>query len=108
MAEAVWVVLVARVGNGAKSRLAPVLSPAQRGELALAMLGDVLDVCTRSYPTLAVVDTPLARRRAEQAGAVVVDDRGGEMNDAVAGGLRVGERAPRQPSCCGDAAGVRR
>src|SRR5438128_2301449 len=82
----VWAAVVARVGAGAKSRLADVLSAAERSELALAMLGDVLDVCCRGDlgGAIAVVDTVDARSVAALAGAIVVADHGrGDMNAAA-------------------------
>src|SRR5579859_1854319 len=90
----VWVVVVARIGNGAKSRLAAALSPVQRRQLALAMLADVLDVCAQARPgvvagTVAVVDALDARLVVERAGAIAVADPGsGDMNAAVRTGLR--------------------
>jgi 2-phospho-L-lactate guanylyltransferase len=88
----VWTVIVARVGPRAKSRLASALEPDQRRELALAMLADVLDVCLgRESPlagVIAVVDDPAARELAERQGALTVSDDGGDMNAAVALGLR--------------------
>jgi 2-phospho-L-lactate guanylyltransferase len=93
--RAVWVVVVARIGNGAKSRLAGTLSAAQRRQLALAMLSDVLDVCGQAQSrgvidgTVAVVDELDARFVVEQAGALAVADPGaGDMNAAVRAGLR--------------------
>jgi 2-phospho-L-lactate guanylyltransferase len=87
----VWAVVVARVGPRAKSRLAVALEVDQRRQLALAMLADVLDVCTSiSAPlsgVVAVVDDPVARGLAERNGAVVVTDGGGDMNAAVSLGL---------------------
>jgi 2-phospho-L-lactate guanylyltransferase len=98
MAEAgVWVVVVARVANGAKSRLALTLDFEQRRDLALAMLADVLEVCSRARDivsgVVAVVDDSSARLVAEHAGAIVVHDpTPGDMNLAVGLGLRaVGE-----------------
>jgi 2-phospho-L-lactate guanylyltransferase len=93
VADVVWAVIVARVGNGAKSRLAAVLEPAERRRLALAMFSDVLDTCSAASHvltgTLAVVDDAAARRVAELKGAVSVDDPGvGDMNVAVAVGSR--------------------
>ena len=92
VAESVWAVIVARVGNGAKSRLAGALSAAQRRELALAMLADVVEVCVQARGlvagTLAVVDSTEARVAAERGGAIAVTDPGtGDMNAAVAAGL---------------------
>jgi 2-phospho-L-lactate guanylyltransferase len=93
-AESVWAVIVARVGTGAKSRLAGALSATQRRELALAMLADVVDVCVQARGivagTLAVVDSPDARLAVERGGAIAVSDPGtGDMNAAVIAGLRV-------------------
>lgn len=87
-----WVVVVARVGNRAKSRLAAALTAAQRHQLALAMLTDVIEVCAEAggvvAGTLAVVDELDARVVAERGGATVVADPGsGDMNAAVRAGL---------------------
>src|SRR5947207_4617038 len=87
-----WAVIVARVGNGAKSRLAGALDPAQRRQLALAMLGDVVAACRDAASLLdgvvAVVDEPAARWVAAGAGAVVVDDPiPGDMNAAAMRGI---------------------
>jgi 2-phospho-L-lactate/phosphoenolpyruvate guanylyltransferase len=91
--DAVWVIVVARVGEGAKSRLAGALSATQRKMLALAMLSDVVNVCARTpgliAGTLAVVDEPAARSIAVRGGAIAVEDPGtGDMNAAVAAGLQ--------------------
>ena len=93
VAESVWAVVVARVGNGAKTRLAGALSRTQRRQLALAMLADVVDVCVQARGlvagTLAVVDSPDARLAVEHGGAIAVTDPGnGDMNAAVVAGLR--------------------
>jgi 2-phospho-L-lactate/phosphoenolpyruvate guanylyltransferase len=93
MAESVWAVIVARVGIGAKSRLAGALSAAQRRELALAMLADVVDVCVQARGlvagTLAVVDSQDARMAVERGGAIAVTDPGtGDMNAAVVAGVQ--------------------
>ncbi|HEV7662086.1 MAG TPA: 2-phospho-L-lactate guanylyltransferase [Chloroflexota bacterium] len=93
--DAVWAVVVARVGDGAKSRLQDVLTAEQRGTLALAMLADVLAVCAAAPALagiLAVVDTPAARDRAAASGATAVADPAaasgaGAMNAAVATGI---------------------
>jgi 2-phospho-L-lactate guanylyltransferase len=94
MSEAVWAVIVARVGPGAKSRLAPALSFADRHRLALAMLSDVLGVCGSAdaglHGCVAVVDEPAAHALATQAGALTIDDaHPGNMNAAVSAGVLV-------------------
>ncbi|MDQ6671135.1 MAG: 2-phospho-L-lactate guanylyltransferase [Chloroflexota bacterium] len=92
-ADSVWAVIVARVGNGAKSRLAAALSAPQRRALAMAMLADVVDACVQAGGvlggTLAVVDSLDARQTVEGGGAIAVADPGaGDMNAAVVAGLR--------------------
>src|SRR5438105_15906138 len=92
MQDAVWAVVVARVGKGAKSRLASVLEPDERRRLALSMLRDVLEGCARSHDVLdgliAVIDDPTARSLAEGRGAICLDDPApGSMNAAVAAGV---------------------
>lgn len=88
----VWAVVVARLGGGPKSRLASVLDAAERQQLALAMLADVLDACATAglAGSLAVVDTPAAETAARPRGAVVLrepPDGLGGMNAAVAAGI---------------------
>jgi 2-phospho-L-lactate guanylyltransferase len=90
--DSVWIVVVARVGDAAKSRLAGSLSAGQRRRLALAMLGDVIAVCQKAgglvAGTLAVVDEPAARSEALLGGALTIGDAGtGDMNAAVALGV---------------------
>ena len=89
MPNPVWAVVVARVVNGAKSRLAPVLNPAQRRSLALSMLSDVVRVSSQAVDgVIAVVDDP----EAHLPGAIVLEDpRPGDMNAAV----RLGVEAAR-------------
>jgi 2-phospho-L-lactate guanylyltransferase len=88
----VWAVIVARVANGAKSRLASTLDVCQRRELALAMLSDVLEVCARAprlAGVVAVVDELAARRVVERLGAIAVEDaHPRNMNAAVRLGLQ--------------------
>lgn len=87
----VWGVVVARVRNDPKSRLAPVLEYGQRQQLAIAMLADVLRVCTSAAAPLdsavAVTDSPVAASLAESFGALAVPDAGGDMNLAVHVGI---------------------
>jgi 2-phospho-L-lactate guanylyltransferase len=93
----VWAVIVARVANGAKSRLAAALDVNQRRDLALAMLADVVDVCRDARHVLsgvlAVVDEPAAKHAVESAGAIAVEDpHPGDMNAAVRLGLQAVQR----------------
>jgi 2-phospho-L-lactate/phosphoenolpyruvate guanylyltransferase len=92
----VWAVVVARVGHGAKSRLASMLEPDQRHRLAMAMLDDVLSVCTSPSAgfdgVIAVVDDIAAAMLAERRGALAIRDAGGDMNVAAAAGVRAAER----------------
>jgi 2-phospho-L-lactate/phosphoenolpyruvate guanylyltransferase len=95
-ADALWVIIVARVGTGTKSRLAGALSAQQRRDLALAMLADVVEVCVQAQGvvagTLAVVDLPDARLIVERGGAIAVPDPGpGDMNAAIVAGLRAAQ-----------------
>jgi 2-phospho-L-lactate guanylyltransferase len=94
--ERVWAVVVARAGNGAKTRLSAALSPSERRVLAQAMLRDVLDVCLQSTNvlagTIAVVDEA-ARSSALGTRAHIVEDPGaGDMNAAVAAGVEAAQR----------------
>jgi 2-phospho-L-lactate guanylyltransferase len=91
MPEAVWAVVVARVGHGAKSRLADVLDPGQRRDLALAMLADVVGVCAASglAGTVAVVDDTRAATIVRRSGAVaLLDPVANDMNAAARSGVR--------------------
>jgi 2-phospho-L-lactate guanylyltransferase len=91
----VWAVVVSRVGRGAKSRLASVLDPDRRQDLATAMLADVLGVCTSPAAALdgvvAVVDDPGAAMLADRRGALAIPDAGGDMNRAAAAGVRAAQ-----------------
>jgi 2-phospho-L-lactate/phosphoenolpyruvate guanylyltransferase len=89
--DRVWAVVVARVGNGAKSRLAGVLDASERMHLARAMLADVLGVC-RAAPdildgTLVVVDRAARDVAARHASVVIDDPNAGDMNAAVRAGI---------------------
>ncbi len=92
MTDSLWIVVVARVGSAAKSRMAGTLSADQRSTLALAMLADVLAVCQQVRGlvagTVAVVDKPAARAVALRSGALPIADPGtGDMNAAVSAGV---------------------
>src|ERR1051326_2066567 len=92
----VWAVVVARVGHGAKSRLAGMLEPDQRHRLAAAMLSDVLGVCTSPAApfdgVVAVVDEGCAATMAESRGALTIRDDGADMNLAAIAGVGAAER----------------
>jgi len=91
--SALWAVVVARLGGATKSRLAPLLGSAARQHLALAMLEDVLGVCTTAglRAVLAVLDEAAAEALGGPAGVQVVGEpaggRGG-MNAAALAGLQ--------------------
>jgi 2-phospho-L-lactate guanylyltransferase len=69
-------------GENGKERLdAP---PAERAQLALAMLADVLAACVETGPTLLVSDDEDARAVAHELGADSMDDPGGGQGPAVA------------------------
>jgi 2-phospho-L-lactate/phosphoenolpyruvate guanylyltransferase len=69
--------------SGGKTRL-----PAEiRGEIALAMLGDVLEAAVAYGPTRLVTDDPSGAFVAVGVGAVVIDDPGGGQGAAVRAGL---------------------
>jgi 2-phospho-L-lactate guanylyltransferase len=98
MRDHVAAVVVARVGEGAKSRLSSVLGPADRRQLALAMLADTLRTCAQArrllHSIVAVVDDPVAARLADTMGATTVaDPRAGDMNAAAEAGIRAARAA---------------
>jgi 2-phospho-L-lactate guanylyltransferase len=92
--DRVWAIVVARVGDGAKSRLSTVLSPSQRRTLALVMLSDVVEVALRAGldGVLAVVDEPEALARVQQLGAIGVLDTAAGMNAAASRGIEEAQR----------------
>jgi 2-phospho-L-lactate guanylyltransferase len=73
----------------AKSRLAPVLAPAERSALALAMLRHVLDVlgeltrCRVLHGVWLVSPDPLAQQAAARRGAWPLTDAAGSLNMAL-------------------------
>lgn len=69
---------------GGKSRLPAAL----RGEIALAMLGDVLEAAGSLGAVRLVTDDPAAELLAGQLGVEVMDDPGEGQGAAVAAGLR--------------------
>lgn len=73
-------------GPGGKQRLAAG-SEETRAAIAHAMLGDVLDACVASAPTVVVTNDPAARDLAEELGARAVADPGGGQGAAVSTAL---------------------
>jgi 2-phospho-L-lactate/phosphoenolpyruvate guanylyltransferase len=73
-------------GAGGKHRLAPLPEPA-RAELALAMLGDVLEACVSVGNTTVVSSDGPAAELAAELGASVLADPGGGQGAAVAAAL---------------------
>lgn len=69
--------------SGGKSRLPAEL----RGEIALAMLGDVIEAALGVGPVRVVTGDAAGRLVAAELGATVVDDPGGGQGPAVAAGL---------------------
>jgi 2-phospho-L-lactate guanylyltransferase len=86
------VVIAARGGPGAKSRLAGRLGPEQREALVEAMLADMLTAlagCPAVHRTYVTTPTPRLARVAARAGAVVIlEPPGGELNTAFEGARR--------------------
>ena len=78
-------IVVPFAGANGKSRLQA--SQAARHELALAMLGDVLEACVEVGPTLVVTGDADAAAVAEAAGARTAGDPGGGQGAAVQAAL---------------------
>jgi 2-phospho-L-lactate guanylyltransferase len=91
----VWAVVVARTGPTAKSRLAPVMDPLQRQDLARAMLREVLRTCGAAGfgGTVVVTDTEPGRMIARLNGAEAVVDPGRGLNAAVTLGIEAASGA---------------
>jgi 2-phospho-L-lactate guanylyltransferase len=70
-------------GAGAKIRLSP-LGERERGELALAMLCDVVAACVVAGETTVVTDDVRAAALGSELGAAVGDDPGDGQGEAVA------------------------
>ena len=89
------VVIAARGGPAAKSRLAGRLGPEQREALVEAMLADMLSAlaaCPAVLRTYVTTPTPRLARTAARAGAVVIlEPAGGEDYD-LTGRLACGPR----------------
>jgi 2-phospho-L-lactate guanylyltransferase len=85
-------IVVPFAGVDGKSRLQT--PPATRRELALAMLGDVLEACVEIGPTIVVTGDADACAVAESAGAGTAADPGGGQGSAVGAALAALEREP--------------
>jgi 2-phospho-L-lactate/phosphoenolpyruvate guanylyltransferase len=84
--RSVWAVVPVKPFAAAKQRLSPVLSHAERAELARLMLWDVLDVlaaCTTLCGILVVTLDDAAKHIAAGGGAMVLDDPVHDLNGAV-------------------------
>lgn len=75
--------------DGAKGRLAETLTPAARRQLALAMLGDVLQAASAWPLRLIVTSDSEVAAAGDRSGWQVVEDPGTGLNGAVAEGTRV-------------------
>jgi 2-phospho-L-lactate guanylyltransferase len=89
--EMLWGLVPAKLGTGVKTRLGAALTPAQRHDLAQAMLSDVLDALAR-VPALAgtaVVtrDDAVAAIAARHGAITLRETEGGGLNAAVAEGM---------------------
>ena len=96
----VWAAVPVKEFAGAKQRLAPLLTPRQRRELAAAMLEDVLTALADALLAGVMVNTvdPLAAELAHRYGARVVTDgaRDGHTG-AVAAMARILAAEGREP-----------
>lgn len=98
-APGIWAVLPVKAFEGAKQRLAPLLSPAQRRALAEIMLGEVLAALAAARGLagiLVVTCDPRAAEMAARAGARVTDEGAREGHTgAVTAALRLLAREGR-------------
>lgn len=86
------VLLPVKAFSTAKVRLAPVLGPAARAELARRMAEQVLRAAA-PLPVAVVCDDPEVARWARRLGAEVIDAPGRGLNGAVAAGVASLEQA---------------
>jgi 2-phospho-L-lactate guanylyltransferase len=81
-----WVIVPVKSFDGAKQRLSPLLSVAERAKLAWTMLGDVLDAAL-GVPGLrnvaVVTSADEVANYARQLGVVVIDDHGAAGTNAA-------------------------
>lgn len=91
VSSAVVRIVVPFRGSGAKLRLTP-LDERERGELALAMLGDVLAACVVAGKCTVVTEDARGAAVARELGAATVADPGGGQGAAVAAALASAER----------------
>ena len=86
----IWAIVPIKELDGAKQRLAPLLSPAQRRALIETMMGEVLDAVAHASGLagiMVVTRDPVASRLASRLGARVVSDgaRDGHTGSVTAG-----------------------
>jgi 2-phospho-L-lactate/phosphoenolpyruvate guanylyltransferase len=84
--QSVWAVVPVKPFTAAKQRLAPMLSRAERAELARLMLEDVLEVlaaCRTLAEILVVTADDMARQIASGGGATVLGDPTGDLNGSL-------------------------
>jgi 2-phospho-L-lactate guanylyltransferase len=104
----IWAVVPVKEIDGAKQRLAPLLTPAQRSELAAVMVEDVLDALASVSALAGIVMVTLderATRFAHRIGARVLTDGAREGHTgAVTAAIRVlaGERRAGMITMPGD------
>ncbi|MGE0423386.1 MAG: 2-phospho-L-lactate guanylyltransferase [Reyranellaceae bacterium] len=95
----IWAVIPVKEFEGAKHRLSPLLTPAQRQRLAETMLGDVLAAvagATRLAGVMLITLEPRARALAARIGARVETEGAREGHTgAVVAGLRILAREGR-------------
>jgi len=90
----VWALLPFKGAEGAKRRLAPVLTASEREGLVLAMVRDVLEALTSSASlagVLVVSRDPIAERLAREFDAEVYADNANDLSGAVREASRFAE-----------------
>jgi 2-phospho-L-lactate guanylyltransferase len=102
MVEGVHVLVPLKRLDGAKTRLAGLLSPEERAGLMRAMVADVLDAVRGIGPVTLVSSDPSAAGLARAHGAAIWDDTGLDWNEALAGATTACVRAPVVAIVSGD------
>jgi 2-phospho-L-lactate guanylyltransferase len=94
MTEAAHVLVPLKRLDGAKTRLAELLTPEERGALMLEMLGGVLQAVRGRGPVTLVSSDPRAGSLAREHGVRWWDDRELPWNDALTEAMRAVVREP--------------